>query len=140
VVQPLAVHHVSINVEDVDAALAFYVDVLGFVERSDRPDFGFGGAWLDVGGQQLHLIEAKIPANLGQHFAVHVADLDATIAELRARAIEVTDPTPVGTSRQAFLVDPAGNTVELIEPALSGPTSTAAAGVPSSRPVARGMS
>jgi len=29
--QPLAVHHVSINVDDVDAARSFYVDVLGFV-------------------------------------------------------------------------------------------------------------
>jgi glyoxylase I family protein len=115
-VQPLAVHHVSINVDDVDAALAFYVDVLGFVPRVDRPDFGFGGAWLDAGGQQLHLIEASAPPNVGQHFALKVADLDAAIAELRARAVEISDASPVGTARQAFLVDPAGNTVELIEP------------------------
>lgn len=113
--QPLGVHHVSINVTDVDAALAFYTDVLGFRVRSDRPDFGFGGAWLDAGGQQLHLIEATSPPNLGQHFAVQVADLDATIGELRGKAIDVTDPSPVGRGRQAFLTDPAGNTVELIE-------------------------
>jgi glyoxylase I family protein len=111
--QPLAVHHVSINVDDVDAALAFYVDVLGFTEREDRPDFGFGGAWLDVGGQQVHLIEAGVPSDLGQHFAVQVEDIDVTVAELRDRGQTVSDPKPVATNLQAFLHDPAGNTIEL---------------------------
>ncbi|MGN6472726.1 MAG: VOC family protein [Mycobacteriales bacterium] len=113
--KPLAVHHVSINVDDVDAALAFYVDRLGLVQRADRPDFGFPGAWLDAGGQQVHLIQGNAPANVGQHFAVQVADLDAAIAELRADGVEVTDAFAVGGSRQAFLSDPSGNGIELHE-------------------------
>lgn len=116
--QPLAVHHVSVNVADVDAALRFYVDVLGFTERTDRPDFGFPGAWLDAGGQQLHLIQAAPPANVGQHFAV-LGDLDAVVDELRGRVIEVSDPSPVGTGRQAFLTDPSGNAIELHQAALA---------------------
>lgn len=112
----LGVHHVSINVDDVDAALAFYVDRLGLTPRDDRPDFGFGGAWLDVGGQQVHLIEAGPPPAQGQHFALAVADLDAAVAELRAAGVEVSDPSPVGSGRQAFLRDPAGNQVELNQP------------------------
>ncbi|HZQ86569.1 MAG TPA: VOC family protein [Acidimicrobiales bacterium] len=111
--QPVAVHHVSINVSDIDQALHFYTDVLGLVQRSDRPDFGFGGAWLDAGGQQVHLIEAPAPPNLGQHFAVQVADLGAVLDELRGRGIEVSDASPVGTGLQAFLSDPSGNVVEL---------------------------
>jgi catechol 2,3-dioxygenase-like lactoylglutathione lyase family enzyme len=107
------VHHVSINVDDVDAALDFYVDVLGLRARPDRPDFGFGGAWLDAGGQQVHLIEGQVPKGNGEHFAILVADLDASISELRARDIEVSDASPVGTNRQAFLTDPAGNLIEL---------------------------
>ena len=104
--RPLAVHHVSINVDDVEAALAFYTDLLGLSARTDRPDFAFGGAWLDAGGQQVHLIEGSPPAGLGQHFALLVDDLDGTVAELRERAVEVSDPKPVGSSRQAFLTDP----------------------------------
>ena len=111
--RPAGVHHVSLNVDDVDAAKDFYIDVLGFTERPDRPDFGFGGAWLDVGGQQVHLIEAGTPADLGQHFAVRVADIDATVAELREKGLTVSDAKPVATNFQAFLHDPAGNTVEL---------------------------
>jgi hypothetical protein len=42
-----------------------------------------------------------------------VDDLDGTVAELRERAVEVSDPKPVGSSRQAFLTDPSGNLVEL---------------------------
>lgn len=113
--QPVGVHHVSINVADVDAAIAFYTDVLGFTQRDDRPDFGFGGAWLNVGTQQLHLIEGDVPEGHGQHFAVQVGDLSAAIEELRGRGVPVSDATPVGTGLQAFLTDPAGNLVELHE-------------------------
>jgi glyoxylase I family protein len=113
----LGVHHVSINVDDVEAATAFYVRRLGLAPRDDRPDFGFGGAWLDAGGQQVHLIEAPLPADRGQHFALQVADLDATIGDLRSAGLEVSDASPVGTGRQAFLHDPAGNLVELHQPA-----------------------
>jgi glyoxylase I family protein len=115
-VQPLGVHHVSINVSDVGAALDFYVGRLGLQQRADRPDFGFGGAWLDAGSQQVHLIEADPPPGRGQHFALAVADLDAAVAELRAAGVEVSDPAPVGSSRQSFCRDPSGNSVELHQP------------------------
>ena len=114
-------HHVSINVDDVEAAQRFYCDVLGLAARGDRPDFPFGGAWLDAGGQQVHLIEGKPPPGLGQHFALLVDDLDATVSELRGLGVEVSDPKPVGMSRQAFVSDPAGNLVELHQAAASTP-------------------
>jgi glyoxylase I family protein len=114
--QPLGIHHVAINVRDVAAAVDFYEGSLGFVVRDDRPQFGFGGAWLDAGPQQLHLVEAEPPGNLGQHFALRVADLDETVAELRARGHRVSEPAPVGAGRQSFLTDPSGNVIELHEP------------------------
>jgi catechol 2,3-dioxygenase-like lactoylglutathione lyase family enzyme len=115
----LGVHHVSINVNDVPKALEFYVEVLGLTQRPDRPDFGFGGAWLDCGGQQVHLIEGRVPDDVGQHFAVRVEDVAATINELRERGVQVSDPIPVGTTKalQAFLRDPCGNSIELHQPA-----------------------
>ncbi len=111
--KPCAVHHVSINVDDVDAALAFYTGRLGLEPRTDRPDFDFPGAWLDAGGQQVHLIGSDPPTQRGQHFALQVEDLEAAITELRQEGIKVSDAVAVGTSRQAFLKDPAGNRIEL---------------------------
>jgi glyoxylase I family protein len=114
--EPRGVHHVSINVKDVPAALDFYVGILGLAQRSDRPDFGFGGAWLDIGGQQVHLIEGRTPEAAGQHFAIEVDDLAEVVEELRAGGIKVSEPVVVGTGLQSFLHDPSGNQLELNQP------------------------
>jgi glyoxylase I family protein len=112
----VGLHHVSINVDDVDAALGFYVGVLGLKVRPDRPDFSFGGAWLDAGGQQVHLIEATSPPDLGQHFALAFTDLPELVGALRDQGFQVSDPVRSGTSLQSFMDDPAGNRVELHQP------------------------
>jgi glyoxylase I family protein len=111
------IHHVSLNVSDTGRALGFYAGVLGLVEL-ERPAFGFGGAWLDAGnGRQIHLIEAAVPADLGQHVAFRVDDVDATVAALRDAGVEVTGPVPVVETgiRQAFAADPDGNRVEFTQ-------------------------
>ena len=113
--QPLCVHHVSINVADVTTGIAFYTGVLGGTVRDDRPALGIGGAWIDLGATQVHLIEAAVPANLGQHFAIQVGDLDEVVAELRGVAVAVSDPVAIGANRQSFLEDPFGNAIELHE-------------------------
>jgi catechol 2,3-dioxygenase-like lactoylglutathione lyase family enzyme len=113
---PTGVDHVSINVPDVPGALAFYTETLGLTQNFTRPDFGFPGAWLDTAnGQQVHLIGAETPPPLGQHFALAYEDLDAVVAELREKGLEVSDAIPVGETkrRQAFLTDPWGNGIEL---------------------------
>jgi glyoxylase I family protein len=112
-VKPLAIHHVSINVSEPGASIAFYTDVLGGVVRGDRPDFSFGGAWIDLGATQVHLIEAPIPPNRGQHFAILFADLDEVVDELREHGLDVDDPVTVGPDRQTFVEDPDGNLIEL---------------------------
>ena len=52
----VGIHHVAIQVADVAAARAFYVDVLG-LEEIARPDFPVAGAWFKLGDQQLHIGE-----------------------------------------------------------------------------------
>jgi glyoxylase I family protein len=113
--EPLAIHHVAINVSNVRESVDFYTGVLGGTVRKDRPDFGIDGAWIDLGTQQVHLIEAPVPRNLGQHFAIRVGDLDAVVDELRSKGIDVADPGDSGANRQTFINDPAGNAIELHE-------------------------
>jgi glyoxylase I family protein len=120
--EPLAIHHVAINVSDVGEGVEFYTGVLGGTLRPDRPDFGIAGAWIDLGGQQVHLVEAPVPHNLGQHFAIRVGDLDAVVRELRSKHIEVADPMSTGANRQTFINDPAGNAIELHQVGASVPS------------------
>jgi len=115
--KPLGVHHVSINVDDAEEATAFYADVLGLTVRDDRPDLGFNGVWLDCGAQQLHLLELTVPDDRGQHFAIQVQNVDAAVSLVRSKGIEIGDPAPIASGRQAFLHDPSGNVIELHEPA-----------------------
>jgi catechol 2,3-dioxygenase-like lactoylglutathione lyase family enzyme len=114
--KPVGIHHVSIMTPDVEATKDFYVDVLGFTVRDDRPDFGIGGCWLNAGGQQVHLVEGAVPNRAGQHFALRVDDLDAVVTELRAKGYDVRDPFDSGVGRQTTVDDPVGNMVELNQP------------------------
>ena len=115
-VSPRGVDHVAVNVSDVPGGIAFYTEKLGLVQNFTRPDFGFPGAWLDTAnGQQVHLILASVPQNVGQHFALVFDDLAAAVGELRGRGLVVSDPVDVGTTgrKQAFTTDPFGNGIEL---------------------------
>ncbi len=111
------VHHVSLNVDDVETAGRFYREVLG-LEVLPRPDFGFPGLWLEAGGQQIHLIQVDDHrAPEGQHFAFRVEDLDAALEDLRGKGVETSPAFEVpGAGRQSFLRDPAGNIIELNQP------------------------
>jgi len=119
------VHHVSINVDHVDECVAFYVDKLGF-EQLARPDFGFGGAWLQMGPQQLHLIELPVPVGRGPHFALQVADIREAIDLLTSRGVVVGEPSSIdGVCLQAFFHDPSGNQIELNQPVNARPAAIA---------------
>jgi glyoxylase I family protein len=116
--RPLGIHHVNITVGEMEAARTFYVDHLGMTERADRPVFEFDGAWLDLGGQQVHLVlNASLTTTTSQdHFAIAVGDIDGCIAELRSFGHRVSDAMGVNAARQAFLRDPWGNLIELQQP------------------------
>ena len=118
--------HVNLTVVDLDAAVAFYTEVLGF-EVLPRPDFGAQGrgAWLGHGAAQVHLavVDEKEPrTGFLPHIALHVpADVYAdTTAELEARGVQfVAKPrsrVDLGhTVWAAFVEDPSGNLIELTD-------------------------
>lgn len=114
--KPSGIHHVAICVRDADEAVTFYTDVLGLTVL-DRPDFGFGGYWLDAGGQQVHLMQSESTRSGGDHFAIRVDDLETAVADIRATGYKVnTIDHMVGAGHQAFLHDPSGNFIELNQP------------------------
>jgi len=107
------IHHVSINVTDVDAAVHFYVDVLG-MEKLPRPDLGFPGAWMRSGSQEVHLLGMQsVPEAVGQHFAFAVADIQNVVGTVRDAGFKCSEPRELGgVCLQAFTHDPSGNMVE----------------------------
>ena len=111
------VHHVALCVADVPEALTFYVDVMGCSLRADRPDFGFPGAWLDAGPQQIHLMAFGDPERSMSHFALQVDNIDAWCEHFDARSVAYQrSPHTPGAGQQVFLHDPAGNQLELNQP------------------------
>ena len=112
-IETQGIHHVSINVKDVDMALRFYVELLN-LELLERPDLGFPGAWIRVGEQEIHLlgIDSSEPVK-EQHFALAVNDAQAIHAALQANGYSPTDIRDIpNICRQFFTHDPSGNMVE----------------------------
>ena len=116
--------HVAIVVTDLDLARGFYCDTLGLVEIP-RPDLGVPGMWLRVGDLQLHFIVSDtmpIPGPGFPHMALHIAHdrFDSVVRALRDRDVPFLGEPSVrqdfGTPvRAAFVLDPAGNTIELTD-------------------------
>lgn len=110
---------------DVKAALEFYRDRLGFtVDMHPAP--GFAG--LSRGELRL-LINAPGAGGAGRaggspspggwnRFQIEVEDLDPVVSELRASGVPFRGDVVDGNGgRQALIEDPAGNPIELFEPA-----------------------
>ena len=112
-IETQGIHHVSINVKDVDTALRFYVELLN-LELLERPDLGFPGAWIRAGEQEVHLlgIDSGEPVK-EQHFAFAVNDAQAIHTALQANGYSPTDIRDIpNICRQFFTHDPSGNMVE----------------------------
>lgn len=124
VVNPISVRYI---VEDVDRAVAFYRDDLGFdVEMHPAPGF----AMLRRGGLRL-LLNAPGAGGAGRagddatpepggwnRFQLTATDLDTTVERLREAGAQFRFGIVDGQGgRQALVADPSGNVVELFEPA-----------------------
>lgn len=115
-------HHVSLNVTDLQAAKDFYGGVLGLTEL-DRPDFPFPGAWYAIGpdGQQLHLIvhqgETLRKGGLNTrdgHLAIRVESFEDTVRWLEKCGVpfQARFETTAGFP-QIYVMDPDHNIVEI---------------------------
>lgn len=114
--------HASILVQDIAQALRFYVGILGLVIDESRPDLGYPGAWLQLGAQQLHLLQLpnpdpthNRPAHGGRdrHIAVAINSIEALQQTLDAAQITYTKSK--SGRRALFCRDPDGNALEFIE-------------------------
>lgn len=116
-------------VDDVAGAVAFYTAHLDFeIDRPPAPGFAallrgdlclLLSAPTGPGGAAQAMPDGRRPEPGGwNRIQLHVEDLDATVASLRAAgAVFRNDIVSGRGGRQILLEDPAGNPVELFEPA-----------------------
>jgi predicted enzyme related to lactoylglutathione lyase len=122
---PVSVRYIVLDVEE---AIPFYTEALGFsVDMHPGPGF----AMLSRGDLRLLLNKPGGGGGAGQSMSdgrqpepggwnriqLDVADLDATVATLKAGGHHFRNEIIVGNGgKQALVEDPSGNCVELFEP------------------------
>jgi catechol 2,3-dioxygenase-like lactoylglutathione lyase family enzyme len=104
---------VSVPVQDMQRAKAFYRDVLGM----HSPDWDHGFPEVETGNVSLYLVN---PAAMGQqftphtaHIALRVADVAAARSELEDRGVRFLGEHDTGVCKMAFFNDSEGNALML---------------------------
>jgi len=121
--------HTMIRVGDLERSLQFYTEVLGMslLRRRDYPDGKFTLAFVGYGDESDEaVIELTYNWDVNRydlgnafgHIAIGVEDITKTCAEIKRRGGKVVrEPGPMkhGTTVIAFVEDPDGYKLELIE-------------------------
>jgi lactoylglutathione lyase len=125
--------HTMLRVGDLQRSIRFYTEVLGMqlLRTTERPEQKYELAFLGYGRNPEHA-EIELTYNHGVdkyelgtaygHIAIGVPDVAATCASVREKAARLggaitREPGPVkgGTTVIAFITDPDGYKIELIE-------------------------
>jgi len=121
--------HTMLRVGDLQKSLTFYTEVLGMrlLRQMEFPDGEFTLAFVGYGDEE-HDTVIELTYNWGVnkydlgtgfgHIALGVDDIHAAVARIRARGGEIVrEPGPMkhGTTVIAFVADPDGYRIELIE-------------------------
>lgn len=126
----IAFDHVTLIVSSVDVSRNFYVQLLGMSEVP-RPDFGFPGAWFQIGNTMIHITlsdensglagwgdrEVKRPSR-GHHLAYSTADFDGALRLIQLSNVPVAagPQTRPDGARQIYISDPDGHLIEICQP------------------------
>lgn len=125
--------HTMLRVGDMPRSIAFYTEVLGMtlLRTAERPEQKYTLAFLGYGCNPAHA-EIELTYNHGVsrydlgnaygHIAIGVPDVAATCAAVRDKAAALggaitreAGPVQGGTTVIAFITDPDGYKIELIE-------------------------
>jgi lactoylglutathione lyase len=121
--------HTMLRVGDLERSIDFYTNVLGMrvLRRTDRPDQRYTLAFVGYGDERSNAV-LELTYNYGVssydpgtgygHVAIAVPDASAACAAVREKGGNVTreaGPVKGGTTVIAFVQDPDGYKIELIQ-------------------------
>ncbi len=116
----LALDHVQLAMPagEEDKARAFYRDLLGLSEVAKPANLARrGGVWFEAGSLKLHLgVESEFRPAKKAHPALLVNNLPALLAAASAAGYPPVTDEPLPGYDRAYLADPFGNRIELLEP------------------------
>ena len=126
----LRLMHTMLRVRNLDASLKFYTDLLGMrlIKKNDYPEGKFTLAFVGYGPEETNTV-LELTYNYGDneyeigtaygHIALETSDIYETTETLRAGGAEIVrEPGPMkhGKTHIAFIKDPDGYLVELVQP------------------------
>jgi len=123
-----SIGHVAINTSDLAKSLDFYIEVMGFPEMM-RINHDNGEPWLVYlrvtddqfievfPGAETERAAASWHANGFGHLCLMVDDLNTVVAALKAKGVTMMIEPKSGAdgNSQAWLLDPDGNKIELMQ-------------------------
>ena len=129
--------HLNFVTNDLQRIIDFYVDKLGMqvkftLNNQEGVPFGYyfgcgNSTFLEFFDQAMAVqmwggkVEALSAGTIYKHFCLEITGLDAYCEKLRNKGVTVTQiTTGMDSSRQAWVTDPDGNAIELME---YGPSS-----------------
>ena len=124
--------HLNFVTNDLDKIIDFYVNKLGLkvkftLNNKENQPFGVyfecgNSTFIEVFDQALAVkewggkVQALTAGTLYKHFCLEVTGLDEFCQKLKSRGVAVTEiTTGMDNSRQAWIADPDGNSIELME-------------------------
>jgi catechol 2,3-dioxygenase-like lactoylglutathione lyase family enzyme len=101
-----------------ELARAFYGGALGIEEVPKPANLAKrGGCWFERGDLKIHLgVEADFRPARKAHPALLAADLPRLVEKLKASGYTLKDDEPLEGYHRAYVDDPFGNRIELLEP------------------------
>src|SRR5215470_2253350 len=114
-----AIEHVQLAMppNGEDLARSFYVGVLGLTEKPKPLHLAKrGGVWFEQGELKIHLgVESDFRPAKKAHPALLVEGLDELIGRCEEAGAQVVWDEPLDGFRRAYVNDPFGNRIELME-------------------------
>ena len=122
------VHHIGVNVSNLDRAESFYINILGF-KVIDRYQEEIRHSMLDTGATKIHLFESPdlefddAITRLSEEGYAHMAfginrkQFPQVMAELKKHNITFRGPLILGKGESVHFKDPDGNHLEIRCPA-----------------------
>jgi catechol 2,3-dioxygenase-like lactoylglutathione lyase family enzyme len=116
----IGVDHVQLAMPagEEDRARSFYRDVLGLPEQPKPPNLAKrGGCWFGDDSVRIHLgVDPQFRPATKAHPGLLVDDLKSLLQTCREHGLEIDDSEPLDGFERAYVHDPFGNRLELMEP------------------------